>query len=129
MAREAAELEEQLTAIASSENTDRQPTESEEATPASAAPRRCAPTICPVTCAVKEVLLGLCLTVAKLHLPVADLELAMLCRAGQDHRRSSAPHIMDTLQEKDIEAILGIVCNDTSTPSIWGVSLQLLNIP
>ena len=52
----------------------------------------------------------------------------MLCRAGQDPRLS-APPLNDTLQEKDIEAILGIVCKDTSMPSIGGVSLQLLKIP
>ena len=52
----------------------------------------------------------------------------MLCRAGQNHRLSSAPSSIDALQEKDIEAILGIVCSDDSMPSIWGVRLQLLSI-
>ncbi|CAL5218684.1 g392 [Coccomyxa viridis] len=80
MAREAAELQEQLTAIASAENTQSQPTEPEEATPASESTRR----------------------------------------AGQNHRLSSAPPSIDSLQEKDIEAILGIVCSNTSMPSIWG---------
>ena len=41
MAKEAAELQEQLSSIASAENAHRQPREPEEATPASMAPRRC----------------------------------------------------------------------------------------
>ena len=44
-------------------------------------------------------------------------------RAGQHHGLSSAPASIDSLQEKDIESILGIVCSDTSMPSIWGVRL------
>ena len=52
----------------------------------------------------------------------------MMCRTGQANRLSSAPSSIDALQEKDIEAILGIVCSDTSMPSIWGVSSQLLGI-
>ena len=50
----------------------------------------------------------------------------MLCRAGQNHRLSSAPPSIDSLQEKDIEAILGIVCSNTSMPSIWGVRCSFL---
>ena len=55
-------------------------------------------------------------------LHVSDPVWAMLCRAGRNHRLSTAPPSIDTLQEKDIEAILNIVCNDTSMPSIWGVN-------
>ena len=43
MAREAAELQEQLMTIASAENTHDQPREPEEAMPDSAGPRRCPP--------------------------------------------------------------------------------------
>lgn len=45
----------------------------------------------------------------------------MFCREGQQHRLANAPSGIDTLQEKDIGAILDIICSDTSMPSIWGV--------
>lgn len=45
----------------------------------------------------------------------------MFCREGQQHRPANAPSGIDTLQEKDIGAILDIICSNTSMPSIWGV--------
>ena len=45
----------------------------------------------------------------------------MLCREGHQHRLANVPSGTDTLQEKDIGAILDIICSDTTLPSIWGV--------
>lgn len=123
MAAEAAALQKQLSTIASAENAPAQPTVSEEEAPASTDRKRFIPVLSSNTFKAFHRAADAASVLSSERIAQRTYAFcAAMCRGRLDNRASDP---IQSLEERDIEAMLDIVCSETSMPSIWGVRPSL----